>query len=115
MQIYSAMQMVHVEKLTHFHTPVLDRLLKLLGPPYQLTPQQRVELANELTLRERDMSAEIDDEERAAAQILPLIIAGVERENAAPAEIFDLILVAVPKSADDKVGMADIASRTSDD
>jgi hypothetical protein len=99
-QMSAAFQVALVRQLTHFHTPKLDALLAKLGPPFALTDVEMQELIAELKAREEDMAGQIDGGEREAAKMLPAIMRRVALEKAQPMEMFDLILVAVPKASD---------------
>jgi hypothetical protein len=81
--ISTAFQSVLVKELTHFHTPVLDALLVKIGPPSTLTPDEEVEMAKLLKQRTVDMGDQITEQEREAAEILPLIIKRAKAEQAA--------------------------------
>ena len=72
--INAAFLAMSIAKLTHLHTPRLDELMKKVGPPSVLTPAEESELAEGLAARMKDMSSEIDDEERIRAEILPSLI-----------------------------------------
>lgn len=78
--ISAAMQALLVKQLTHFHTPVMDALLVKLGPPNTLTEAEEKELIIALEQRTRDMGPLIDDSERDAAMMLPMIIRRVRLE-----------------------------------
>jgi hypothetical protein len=95
--IAAAFQAVLVKQLTHYHTPKLDALLKKLGPPLELTAEDEVQLHLELKLRTKDMGDEIDESERAAAGMLPLVMTRVKYELESPPSP-DLIVVRVPRS-----------------
>ena len=95
-----AYQAMLVRRLTHFHTPVLDDLLaRMLAGT--LDVQGRIELFDALRERGRDMGTLIDDSERAAAKLLPLVMERVALEKGRPNAKFDVVLVKVPKAADD--------------
>lgn len=78
--ISAAFQAILVKQLTHFHTPVLDGLLKKLGPPYELTDAEAAELARLLEEREVVVDDQIDESEREAARMLPLVMKRVKAE-----------------------------------
>jgi hypothetical protein len=99
LRMNAAIQQMLVLKLTHYHTPETDRLLAKLSP-FTLTPEEEVELIAALHERELDMGNLIDDEERSAAKLLPIIMRLVAAENAKPMETFELKLVAVPKAVE---------------
>jgi hypothetical protein len=97
-RINAAFQETLVRQLTHFHTPVLDALLAKIGPPYSLSDEEYQQLVAALKEREKDMGDKIDNSEREAAKMLPIVIRRVAEEKNVSADLFDLILVAVPKS-----------------
>ena len=98
--ISTAFQTVLVKQMTHYHTPVLDELMaKMLAET--LTDADRVELAAALKEREQDMGSMIDASERGAAKLLPLIMERVVLEKAQTVKGFNVILVKVPKAADE--------------
>jgi hypothetical protein len=105
-QMSAAFQISLVRQLTHFHTPRLDALLAKLGPPFTLTESEQGELIAALKEREADMGALIDDSEREAAKMLPAVMRRVAVEMGQSMEMFDLILVAVPKASDAISGKA---------
>lgn len=78
--ISAAFQAILVKQLTHLHTPVLDALLKKLGPPYDLTDAEFVELETLLAERVIVMDDQIDESERDAATMLPLVMRRVKAE-----------------------------------
>lgn len=98
--ISTAFQALLIKQLTHFHTPELDALLVKLGPPYTLTADEELRLATLLEQRTRDMGEQIDDSERDAAKMLPMIIKRVRAESALAA--LDLKVVAVPQDQEKK-------------
>jgi hypothetical protein len=100
-QMNAAFQAMLVKQLTHFHTRELDELLKKLGPPMVLTADDRARLTILLQEREADVDGQIDDSERDAAHMLPMVMKRVADEIDQSANMKDLVLVAVPKPADD--------------
>jgi hypothetical protein len=81
--ISTAFQAILVKQLTHYHTPKMDALLAKLGGPGEpttITNSEEAELLVELKKRTRDMGPEISDDERDAAEMLPVIIRRVKRE-----------------------------------
>jgi hypothetical protein len=95
--ISAAFQSILIKQLTHFHTPVLDELLKKLGPPITLTEAEEHELQAALEERTRDMGDEISDSERDAARMLPMVMKRV-RTAADTEDPVDLRVVSVPKN-----------------
>ena len=99
--ISTAFQTVLVKQMTHYHTPALDELMaKMLAET--LTDSDRAELILALKERELDMGMLIDDSERGAAKLLPLLMERVALEKIQTAKGFDVVLVKVPKAADDQ-------------
>lgn len=94
--ISTAFQAMLIKQLTHFHTPVLDKLLEGIGPPYTLDDEQEVQLVHELNKRMVDMGSEIDDSERDAARMLPLVMRRVKLESETAAKVNELQVVIVP-------------------
>lgn len=85
-----------IKELTHYHTPVLDKLLEKVGDPsYALTDHEDEELRVALIERTKDMGDEITDSERDAAHILPIVIKRVKAEAAALAKEVSLQTVAI--------------------
>lgn len=76
----TAFQAILVKELTHFHTPVMDRLMEKIGPPNTLTEAEQQELIDCLEERTRDMGAEISDSERDAAVMLPMVMKRAKAE-----------------------------------
>lgn len=94
--ISTAFQALLVKELTHMHTPRMDELLAKIGPPTTLTEAEEEELAAGLAQRAEDMGDLIDESEREAAMLLPLVIKRAKREaEAAPAS--DVQLVGLPE------------------
>ena len=83
--ITAAFQAILIKKLTHFHTPVMDKLMEKLGPPVTLTEMEEIQLIEELQKREIDLNGMIDEAERDAARMLPLVMRMVKAES----EIFN--------------------------
>lgn len=76
-----AFQTILVKNLTHFHTPEMDALLAKLGPPFVLTEPEEARLIKLLEERRVDMNGRIDDGERDAAQMLPMVMKRVRSEQ----------------------------------
>lgn len=93
--ISAAFQAILIKQLTHFHTPELDALLEGLERD-TLTAEDEKRLATLLEQRTQDMGGQIDDSEREAAVMLPLVNRRVRAETAAD---LALQVVAVPKEA----------------
>lgn len=74
------MQKLLIEKLTHYHTPIMDALMVKLGPPNMLTAAEEKELHVALEERTRDMGHLISEDERNAAGMLPYVIVMVKRQ-----------------------------------
>ena len=72
--IFTAVQTLLVQKLTHLHAPELDALLVKIGPPDVLTDGERARLFDLLHDRSWDEDAAVDADERNAAKALPLIM-----------------------------------------
>jgi hypothetical protein len=69
--------------LTHFHTPVMDALMVKLGDvgtPPTITEEEEVELIAALKQRAEDVGPLIDEDERDAAELLPIQMRRVKRE-----------------------------------
>lgn len=97
--ISAAFQAMLIKKLTHLHTPVLDALLVKLGPPLTLTTDEELRLTEALKQRVVDLDAEIDELERDAATMLPLVMKRVRAEQELATDsstIGDLQIVIVP-------------------
>jgi len=92
----AAFQAVLIKQLTHIHTPELDALLVKLGPPVTLTAEEEVRLSTLLKERTTDMHDEIDDSEREAAEMLPLVIKRVKAEQGMNKDDVVNTLVGVP-------------------
>ncbi len=82
--ISAAFQAILIKELTHFHTPIMDALMVKLGPPNTLTTAEEVELVAALKQREQDMDGLIDDAERDAARMLPMVMKRVKAESESP-------------------------------
>jgi hypothetical protein len=76
----AAFQAILIKELTHAHTPRMDELLVKLGPPYILTDQEAAELSTALEARYKNIDALVDESERDAAKILPLVMKRVKAE-----------------------------------
>lgn len=89
-----------IKDLTHFHTPVLDDLLRRIDT---LTNPEREDMFRLLKERAVSLNGRIDEFERDAATMLPLVMRREERDRtmAAPVEQ-DLIVVSIPKGPGDK-------------
>lgn len=76
----TAFQSILIKQLTHAHTPYQDALLKKLGdtgtPP--ITPKEEAELID--VLKEIAADPNVPDDERDAAEILPIQMRRVKRE-----------------------------------
>jgi hypothetical protein len=80
-------QSLLMAKLTHFHTPVLDALMKKAeATPGQISPEEEARMLALLEERKRDMGPEISDDERDAAEALPIMLRMVRREAEALAK-----------------------------
>lgn len=99
-----AMQTWLVDKLTHFHTPVMDELLRKLGPPNILTDVEEKELEAALIERTVTLDGRIDDMEKDAARMLPMVIRMVKAEVKAPDT---LQIVSTPAKAKDAAEAVD--------
>lgn len=80
MPISAAFQAVLIKQLTHFHTPILDALLERAADGV-LTDEQEQQLADELKLRASEVDATIDNSEREAAVMLPMVMKRVRAEQ----------------------------------
>jgi len=80
--VSAAFQAILVRELTHFHTPVMDKLLEKLGPPYTISPAEEVQLRALLVERAAEMDGLLTESEREAAIMLPMVIKRVKTENA---------------------------------
>lgn len=76
-QMYLAML---VKQLTHLHTPTLDALMAKIGPPSMLTLQEEHEMAALLKERAEALDDQIDESERDAAIMLPMVLKRANRE-----------------------------------
>lgn len=95
--ISEAFRAILIKQLTHFHTPVLDALMQKIGPPNTLTEPEMKLLCDELQKREKDMGPMIDDSERNAAKLLPLLVERMRIETAdKPTDALQLVAVPVP-------------------
>lgn len=95
--ISAAYQAMLVKQLTHFHTPELDALLVKLGPPSALDSDEAQRMAVLLQARTIDMGDEIDDSERDAAAMLPMVVRRVAEEVAAATGSAMIQTVSIPK------------------
>lgn len=101
-QMNEAFQAMLIKQLTHFHTPELDILLAKIGPPMTLDEGELYRLQVLLRARERDMGSLINESERDAARMLPLVMKRVLSDQEHPITPLDLVVVAVPKDAAEK-------------
>jgi len=76
----AAFQAILIRELTHFHTPRMDELMQMMGPPCLLTDDDREELDDLLVERTLDMGDMISESERDAARMLPMVMRRVARE-----------------------------------
>jgi hypothetical protein len=90
----AAFQAVLVKQLTHFHTPEMDALLLKLESG-ALTAEDEIRLRTLLTERETVVDALIDDSERDAARMLPMVIKRVRADTALVGNAPSLSFVAV--------------------
>ena len=72
--ISAAFQAILIKDLTHAHTPEIDDLLRKVGPPFILTEDEVVRLSVLLERVTRDMGNLVDEQERDAATMLPLVM-----------------------------------------
>jgi hypothetical protein len=86
----AAMLQAIVKQMTHIHTPELDALMTRVGPhavPPPLTPDEEVLMYRLVAERRVAVDAEIDEDERDAAAIFPVIL---KRANAEAIALADL-------------------------
>ena len=104
--ISTAFQAILIKELTHYHTPVMDELLEKIGPPNRLTPEEEEKLFVLLKERTADLDGRIDEAERDAAVMLPMVMkrAKTEAHELKNAPV-DLKIVAV-KPAGEESGEA---------
>lgn len=100
-QLNTAFQAILVRQLTHFHTKELDDLMEKLGPPLTLTAAELKRMEVLLKARENDVDDQIDESEREAAHMLPMVIKRVAADLAKPEPASDLIVVAVPRATEE--------------
>jgi hypothetical protein len=105
MPLNAAFQALLIKQLTHYHTPVMDKLMEKLGPPNTLTPEEEVELTEALKQRTQEVNGRIDESERDAAEILPLIIKRAKKEAEIPIERMKIIMVTVERSQEEFEGL----------
>lgn len=79
--ISAAFQAMLIKKLTHFHTPELDALMVKIGPPYRLLHVEYERLIFLLDQTVKSLNGDIDDLERFAAIMLPMVIRMVLAET----------------------------------
>lgn len=96
--ISEAMQKMLIDKLTHYHTPTLDGLLKKLGPPVTLTPAEERKMLSALKRRTRGLNGRIDAFERAAAQALPHVMELVKLQKGVDETSTEIKVVEIPKN-----------------
>ena len=77
--ISAAFQAVLIKQLTHFHTPEMDALLEKLEPTNRLEPDESERLAKLLQLRATELNGRIDESEREAALMLPMVMNRVKQ------------------------------------
>lgn len=92
--ISAAFQAVLIKQLTHFHTPELDALLVKVEKN-SLSNSEEKKLREGLLARAKDLNGRIDDSEREAALMLPLVMNRV-RAGTAVADS-EVMVVLVPK------------------
>lgn len=91
----TAFQAILVKELTHFHTPEVDALLVKVGPPNVLTPAEEKELEIALEKRAREIDPLIDEAERDAARMLPMVMKRSKVESEVLSSALRLKLVTV--------------------
>lgn len=96
--ISAAFQAILIKELTHFHMPVMDKLLEKLGPPNTLTEAEEKKLALLLQQRSVDLNGRISDLEQDAAVMLPMVVKRVHAEMKVDPTKQDLQVVAVDPS-----------------
>lgn len=79
----TAFQAILVKELTHYHTPVMDKLMEKIGPPNTLTVEEQQHLITLLEERTRDLNGRISESERDAAVMLPLVMKRARAEQEA--------------------------------
>ena len=72
--ISAAFQAILIKDLTHAHTPEIDELLRKIGPPFILTDAEVERLVVLLRQVTHDMGNLVDQQERDAAVMLPLVM-----------------------------------------
>lgn len=92
--ISAAFQAVLIKQLTHFHTPEMDALLEK-ATKGSLSNSEEKKLREMLLERAKDLNGRIDDSEREAALMLPLVMNRV-RAGAAVSDS-EVMVVLVPK------------------
>jgi hypothetical protein len=111
--ISAAFQAVLIKELTHFHTPVMDKLMEKLGPPFTLTEAEEKELIAALAVRAKDMGDKMSQSERNAATMLPFIMQRVRVQTQVQARLLAegktdntrhlrVVTIYEPSSADEK-------------
>lgn len=89
----TAFQTILIKELTHYHTPVMDALMKKVGPPYSLNDDEEERLIVALKERTEDLDDRISESERDAATMLPMLMKRVKAEAKA---LEGLTLVSLP-------------------
>lgn len=103
--IHEAYQAVLTTKLSHSHTPDMDKLLAKLGPPNTLTPEEITQLEIGLAARMQDYGDMIDEAERITAKILPDVVrlAEIEKDNQNPDAVTENLIISKPESHKEEV------------
>jgi hypothetical protein len=96
--ISAAFQAVLVKQLTHLHTPVLDALLIKLGPPNILTDEDETILVQELHKRISEIDDQVDEYERDAARMLPMVIRRVKNPAIVASDTLMQVVLVPPPS-----------------
>lgn len=92
----AAFQAILVAKLTHFHTPEMDGLMRKLEPP-TLTAEEEQRLYVLLEERTRDLNGRIDDAERNAATMLPMVMQMVKADLEAEKTMLQTVSITKPE------------------
>jgi hypothetical protein len=74
-----ALQDVLIRRLTNFHTPVLDALLEKVGIEMSVDDEERLREA--LSIRIDELNGHLDELERDAAIMLPMVMRWVRKER----------------------------------
>lgn len=72
--MFATVLAMSIAKLTHFHTPVTDKILEKIVPPFEQTEEEIEELAKAMKERMKDVSGNVDEAEKIHAKILPDLI-----------------------------------------